>query len=164
MHDAPPDGVGRKNPATGVHVYFNQPTIVLLSVNTRDREPWLANDLVHSTLSAVWRKATVWIVGEYVLMPDHLHLFCAPRDPFFSIESWIAYWKSRFSRAYARPECKWQSRGWHRRLRHEESYSEKWRYVWENPVRKGLVTRPQDWPYWGRIHVLPWHGPVLPVP
>jgi putative transposase len=158
-----PDQPGRKNPAPGVHTYLGQPSIVLLTVNTLHRNPWLANERAHSTLQAVWRAATAWLVGDYILMPDHLHLFCARHDPRLTIESWIAYWKSQFSRQYSAPGCRWQSRGWHRRLRQEENYSEEWLYVWENPVRKGLVRHPQQWPFWGRIHVLPWHGPVLPV-
>jgi len=40
----------------------------------------------------------------------------------------------------------------HHRLRGGESYAQKWQYVRENPVRAGLVTRPEDWPYFGRVH------------
>ena len=36
-------------------------------------------------------------------------------------------------------------------LRSHESYADKWRYVLENPVRAGLVTRAGDWPYAGEI-------------
>ena len=39
-------------------------------------------------------------------------------------------------------------------LRSEESYSQKWVYVAENPVRKSLATRPEDWPYQGEIYPL----------
>ena len=158
-----PNPAGRKNPATGVHIFLGQPSIVLLTVNTLHREPWLSNDRAHLLLREVWRDATAWLVGDYILMPDHLHLFCVPRDAHFTIEAWIAYWKSQFSRKYAQPRCRWQSRGWHRRLRQEEKYSESWLYVWENPIRKGLVKDSKEWPYWGRIHTLPWHGPILPA-
>ena len=36
-------------------------------------------------------------------------------------------------------------------LRSDESYSEKWDYVRENPVRAGLVRSANDWPYFGSI-------------
>jgi hypothetical protein len=39
-------------------------------------------------------------------------------------------------------------------LRSSESYSEKWDYVVENPVRAGLVGRADDWPYAGEIETL----------
>jgi putative transposase len=37
-------------------------------------------------------------------------------------------------------------------LRDGESYAQKWQYVRENPVRDELVKRPEDWPYFGRVH------------
>ena len=36
-------------------------------------------------------------------------------------------------------------------LRSNESYSQKWNYVRENPVRSGLVKSVADWPYQGEI-------------
>ena len=36
-------------------------------------------------------------------------------------------------------------------LRSDESYSEKWNYVRNNPVRAGLVQNADDWPYAGEI-------------
>ena len=36
-------------------------------------------------------------------------------------------------------------------LRSEESCVEKWDYVGRNPVRAGLVTRVEDWPYAGDL-------------
>jgi len=48
----------------------------------------------------------------------------------------------------------WQPGFFDHLLRHNESYAEKWDYVWGNPVRAGLVTNPEDWPYQGEIHVI----------
>ena len=50
------------------------------------------------------------------------------------------------------------ARGWHHRLRDGESYGEKWTYVQENPFRKGLVQRIEDWPFKGRVFDLVWSG------
>jgi hypothetical protein len=36
-------------------------------------------------------------------------------------------------------------------LRSGESYTQKWYYVRDNPVRAGLVTSAEDWPYAGEI-------------
>ena len=36
-------------------------------------------------------------------------------------------------------------------LRSDESYSQKWNYVRENPARAGLVNLAEDWPYQGEI-------------
>ena len=155
----------RQNPAVGVHVQPGQSNIILLTINTEKREPWLANETAHQLLRQTWAEATAWLVGDYLLMPDHLHLFCAPRDLKFTIETWIAYWKREFSLKHNRlagtlapPQWKFQSRGWHHRLRDGENYSEKWIYVQENPIRKGLVQRIEDWPFKGRVFDLMWSG------
>jgi hypothetical protein len=39
-------------------------------------------------------------------------------------------------------------------LRSSESYSEKWNYVRDNPVRAGLVANADDWPWQGQIEEL----------
>jgi hypothetical protein len=36
-------------------------------------------------------------------------------------------------------------------LRSSASRAEKWNYIRDNPVRAGLVARPEDWPYTGWI-------------
>jgi REP element-mobilizing transposase RayT len=91
-------------------------------------------------------------------MPDHLHAFCAPHDLHFTIENWIAYWKREFRLKHKRAKWRFQSRGWHHRLRDGENHSQKWLYVQENPLRKGLVTRMEDWPFKGRVFDLVWTG------
>jgi putative transposase len=155
----------RQNPSPGVHKQLGQSNIVLLTINPEKRETWLANERTHQLLRQTWLEATAWLVGDYLLMPDHLHLFCAPRDLHFTIETWISYWKreiglkqKRLAGTLAPPKWKFQSRGWHHRLRDGENYSEKWIYVQENPVRKGLVKRIEDWPFKGRVFDLIWSG------
>lgn len=148
----------RHNPAPGVHINLGQSNIVLLTVTTEHRAPWLANRETHRWLHETWFAAQAWLVGDYLLMPDHLHAFCAPRDLHFTIETWIAYWKRQFALKHGRGDWKFQSRGWHHRLRDGESHSEKWRYVQENPLRKGLVKQIEDWPFKGRVFDLMWTG------
>ena len=150
------DEVGRKNPAAGVHVQSGRPNFVLLTVTTEDRKPWLSNSEAQRCLCESWLAATAGLVGDYLLMPDHLHAVCAPRDLLFTIEQWITYWKRDFCRRHAHEEWRFQARGWHHRLRQDEDYSAKWLYVQENPVRKGLAKNLEDWPYKGTIHPLTW--------
>jgi len=144
----------RRSPEPGVHTSSFGPTMVFLTVATKDRRPWLAADEPHAVLRAVWREATAWVVGRYVLMPDHLHLFASPGEPVLEIEDWIRYWKRLFTQRISYSPGRWQSKGWHHRLRQDESYAEKWDYVRHNPVRHGLVRDPGDWPYQGELHVL----------
>ncbi|HEY1173248.1 MAG TPA: hypothetical protein VGH19_17905 [Verrucomicrobiae bacterium] len=120
---------GRHYPAKGVHISLQGPNWVFLTVNVENRERWLAQHSVQRALHQIWEhKATAWLVSDYLLMPDHLHLFCAPRDPEFTIEQWMGFWKDRFAKTH--PDTgTFQTGGFHHRLRDGESYTEKWHYV-----------------------------------
>ena len=189
MPNFPDELPQRHNPSPGVHIDLGRSNFVLLTVTTEKRDPWLANEIAHQLLHQTWSEAKAWLVGDYLLMPDHLHCFCAPYDLQFTIETWISYWKREFALKHKRlagtlapppaqggaslptdlhggarlptslsPEWKFQSRGWHHRLRDGENYSEKWLYVQENPVRKGLCKRIEDWPFKGKVFDLIWTG------
>ena len=146
----------RHHPAHGVRPFSARPVIVFLTVCTRHRQPWLATPENHERIASVWRRATAWRVGPYVLMPDHLHLFTAPGDADVDFERWVKFWKSQFSKMHGNPQHRWQTDHWDRRLRTNESYNEKAAYMWANPVRHGLVARPEDWPYRGELFPLEW--------
>jgi len=146
----------RKEPTHGVHGEAGSPTIVFVTACTQDREPWLASAACHALLLDVWRNASAWQVGRFVIMPDHLHLFVAPEDSDVSLERWMGFWKRNFSRRFGQEECRWQRGHWDRRLRTGESYDAKWEYVRGNPVRHGKVSRVEDWPYQGELATLPW--------
>src|SRR5207247_6382093 len=147
----------RKYPTHGVKISSEGPTIVFLTACAKNRVAWLATDEVHLLLRQVWTEATAWLVGHYVIMLDHIHLFAAPGHPFVSFDNWVQYWKSQFSkRSPPAPAHRWETDHWDTRLRNAESYRTKWEYVRNNPVRHGLVERAEDWPYQGSIYDLPW--------
>jgi putative transposase len=152
------DSVGRRHPARrDVFEVFNHPPIVFLTVCAKDKKRILASDAVHHTLREAWTTADSWLVGRYVVMPDHLHLFCSPvRETPVPLARWVAYWKSHASRHWpTRQDAPiWQANFWDTQLRRGESYDNKWQYVVENPVRAKLVENPTDWPYQGEIHRL----------
>ena len=152
----PNDEPGRKRPARGVRVSLDEPTIVFLTICSDNRDPWLAQKSVQDSLEDIWREANTWLVGYYLLMPDHLHLFCAPRDLNFTLQQWVSYWKSQFKRRHSTQPWRWQRNFWDTRLRREEDYTTKWNYIRENPLRKGLVAEPDDWPFWGMLNALRW--------
>ena len=148
--------LGRRHPAEGVLIFRDQPTIVFVTVCSRKRRPHLANDSVHNALTDSWRAAIAWLVGFYLIMPDHVHLFCAPNDEDHKIEERVSYWKRRLRRQLRTSEALFQAHSFHHRLRRDESYSEKWDYVRMNPVRAGLTADPDHWPYQGVLNELPW--------
>jgi len=89
-------------------------------------------------------------------MPDHLHILVAPLDRDASISDFAKWFKRWFNQEYRVPDCKsdgrlmswrWQEGCFDRLLRSDESLSEKWQYLRQNPVRAGLVENPDEWPY-----------------
>ncbi|MCE5322772.1 transposase [bacterium] len=141
----------RKNPIHGIYIQPNHTIIVYLTICTKDRLPWLASPDIHDLLRSVWQEAQAWHVGKYVIMPDHIHLFAGLAQDDISLERWITYWKSMFSKKHKKPEHRWQSSHWDTRLRSDDSYYNKWVYVKNNPVRQGLVQRSDQWPFQGEI-------------
>lgn len=134
--------------------------IVFVTVCTKNRKPILANSQVHDLLKNVWKASRHWQVGRYVIMPEHIHLFCCPGVPDFpSLKVWMRHWRAEASRHWPSPDEQpvWQLDFWDRQLRKGESYSEKWHYVRQNPVRKGLCAAMEGWPYQGEMNALMWH-------
>jgi len=146
----------RKHPAHGVLYIEGQPTNIFDTVCTANRQPWLANELVHQCLRDVWQDATAWLLGRYVIMPDHIHFFAAATESSISFDAWVRYWKSQFTKKFGCPQNRWQADHWDVRMRNETIYEEKWHYVLQNPVRGGLVSKPEDWSFQGAIYDLRW--------
>jgi putative transposase len=151
---------GRQHPVhQPVHERFNTPIIVFVTVCSKGHKPIFANREAHHTIRAAWTASTNWLVGRYVLMPDHVHLFCAPSalvpEP---LQTWVAFWKSKAARHWPRRDDApiWQRHCWDTQLRRGESYNEKWDYVVNNPIRAELVKKSEDWPYQGEMNVLRW--------
>jgi putative transposase len=136
----------------------NRPTIIFLTVCTDAKRPILANEQAHELLRQTWTNANKWSVGRYVIMPNHVHLFCSPSDTDCTIKNWISYWRNMSTRNWPVDEQKpvWQRDFWDMQLRVSDNYHDKWLYVRNNPVRAGLVSRAEDWPYAGEINVLRW--------
>jgi len=62
--------------------------------------------------------------------------------------------KRTLSTAVSSPKPHWQEGFFDHLIRHDESHSEKWEYVRQNPVRAGLVKQPQDWRWQGEIEIM----------
>jgi len=180
----------RRHPAhPAVVESFNRSVIVFVTVCAKDKVPVFACEHMRDWLRRAWVQANRWVVGRYVVMPDHIHLFCAPATwPPSSVKRWTEYWKSMVARACKGhgpltaaggtastpsvpsdesgrgetrpsmwPDVLWQRDCWDTQLRRGESYAEKWEYVWNNPVRAGLCSESENWPFQGEMNVLMWH-------
>ena len=227
----------------------NRAIMLYVTVVTGKRNAMLADKAVQDCIVAAWKAAADWLVGRYVIMPDHIHFFCAPATyPPPDFHRWMKQWKAQVSRSFpiglragrahgrvalvatgipadtahgrvalvatetpvdtlhgrvalvatgngadaaatsaalpraalpraalpptddaaatsaalpnvplSRPPPLFQRECWDRQLRTGESYAQKWEYVRNNPVRKGLVAHADEWPYQGQVNVLEWH-------
>ena len=188
----------RHHPSRNSVVTFhdNRSIMLYVTVVTEKRMPVLSSREIHDIIISSWKAADLWLVGRYMIMPDHIHFFCAPSSyPPPDFHRWMAYWKSLAAKAYwralggsrscatagdtdarervppvvadasdarervppARNPPLFQRDCWDRQLRTGESYAQKWEYVRNNPVRKGLVANVDEWPYQGELNVLHWH-------
>jgi valyl-tRNA synthetase len=95
---------------------------------------------------------------QMVVMPDHVHLLITPlrdesgdwyklADLMHSIKSFTATEINKLRGASGKL---WQQEYYDRIVRDEEELLEKWNYIINNPVKAGLVGRPEDYAFYGR--------------
>ena len=167
-------------------LYQSHP-IYFVTACTAYRKHVLAKEKVHKDFRDFCEKGLTRgvFVGKYVLMPDHVHLFVAfgtayesavnrhlpgqktvaavydRRNPLLS--EWTKSLKNTLSKTLRQmnvPAPHWQKDFFDHVMRSEESYSEKWLYVAENPVRKNLVAHGEEWSFQGEIYPLEARGHV----
>lgn len=143
-------------------IYQHSP-IYLVTACTANRQKLLAADAIHIALknfAASGPTYGAWL-GAYVLMPDHVHLFVVIDDQRLKLSAWMKSLKGTVSsqlRAAGNAHPYWQKGFFDHLLRSGESYSAKWSYVRDNPVRAGLVKCWEGWPYRGEIFDLEFHN------
>ncbi len=129
--------------------------LFFVTFNVIHRQPILATSEVHTAFqgyctSGIEMRAA--IVGRYVIIPDHIHLFVHVVN--IKLGEWIKGLKRAISAALKienNGESHWQPGFFDHLLRNDESYEQKLEYVCMNPVRAGLVINAKDWPYQGEI-------------
>jgi len=107
-------------------------------------EPWarlLIDTIYHY-------RGTAYLLHEFVIMPDHLHVIFTPQT---SLEKAVQFIKGGFS-FRAKKELGsnleiWQKGFSDHRIRDASDYAIHKAYVQQNPVRKNLCSRAEDYPY-----------------
>jgi REP-associated tyrosine transposase len=93
-------------------------------------------------------RGSAYLLQEFVIMPDHLHALITPLT---SLEKAVQFIKDGFSYR-AKKELGsnmeiWQKGFSDHRVRDGSDYRVHASYVRQNPVRKGLCERPEEYPY-----------------
>lgn len=126
----------RDFPYTGAFAYH-------LTFVTRTRLPiFKTNEVIESCLDALTIACQSYLfdVLAFCFMPDHLHLLLAGRDG-SSLQDFVRYFKQvsgyRFKRKHG--SALWQISYYDHVVRRDEDVKQIAAYIWDNPVRAGLV-------------------------
>jgi putative transposase len=95
-----------------------------------------------------YRDALKFGLHEFVIMPDHLHLLLTPASD-LSLERAMQLVKGGFSYQLGKRKRGpvWQESFTNHRIRDEEDFARHAEYIRMNPVRAGLVSRPELYRY-----------------
>ena len=122
--------------------------IYFLTINCRVRH---SNQLARAAISqaifdtvAFRNDQYIWFSYLFLLMPDHAHALISFPPSGKPVRTVISKWKEWTAKTIG---IEWQLDFFEHRLRHEESHREKAEYILQNPVRAGLIQKPEDWPY-----------------
>ncbi|MFZ1730735.1 MAG: transposase [Bacteroidota bacterium] len=99
--------------------------------------------------------AKLYELLTYVIMPDHLHIILKPGTErglpvavsaiMHRLKMHIAYYANR---QLGRRGRFWQQEYFDRVIDSEKKYQKIAQYIYENPLRAGLVGRAEDWPWY----------------
>ena len=89
------------------------------------------------------------VLGAFVIMPDHFHMVASLceislQDVMRQIGSFTA---RKIKEIWGKSGRIWQTGYYDRGIRKSEDIKEVFDYVHNNPVRRGLVTKPEEWPF-----------------
>jgi len=142
-----PWGLERRQQARCLH---------FITFSCHHREPLLgtheARDVFERTLEKVRRWYGFFVCG-YVVMPEHVHLLISePERGALSLA--LQMLKQNVARELRLPEGNpfWLPRYYDFNVSSEGKRVEKLRYIHRNPVRRGLVERPEDWKWSSFLH------------
>jgi putative transposase len=134
-----PSGLKRFQKAESLH---------FITFSCFHRLPLLAAAGVRETFEAVLEQTRARHearVYAYVLMPEHIHLLIS-EPPRILLAQFLKAVKQVTSRKLRGPREKfWQDRYYDSNVRGEKARSEVIRYIHRNPVKRGLVDKPEDW-------------------
>ena len=116
---------------------------VTICAQNRDANPLLpfADEIIDS--ARFRHMQHLWFLSLLTVMPDHIHLLAHIPDG-HALATVIGSWKHYLSHKY---NIEFQKDFFDTRIRNAAHYAEKWDYIVRNPVARGLVATPREWPH-----------------
>ena len=103
-----------------------------------------ARNLFERSLEVMRVRYGFYVIG-YVLMPEHIHMLVSEPERALLSKAIQALKLSVSVQRHERPF--WQPRYYDFNVNQEEKPAEKLAYMHRNPVKRGLVAKPEDWPW-----------------
>jgi len=119
-----------------------------------------ARSLFERSLEAM-RLRYDFVVCGYVDMPEHVHLLAGEPNGALLSKAIQALKLSVSVQSRQRPF--WQARYYDFNVRNELKRVEKLQYMHRNPVRRGLVGKPEDWPWSSFRHYATGHEGTVEI-
>jgi putative transposase len=145
----------RVNAMSNFRRYYVPNAIVFITQVVASREPIFRNpaqvEMLRETLYGAKALHPFAMLG-YVFLPDHIHLLIRPAVS-SSFSEIMHSLKRNFTLNHKRtlgiqgPMRVWQKSFWDHIIRNEDDLQRHLDYIHYNPVRHGLVDRPELWPY-----------------
>jgi len=156
--------------------YYGSGDLHFVTTSCYRRQPFLGTahgrDLFLNVLERMRRRYRFVVLG-YVVMPEHVHLLLSEpqRDSLSTVLQALKLGYSRRILANGRtpqprglrhaPRRLWQARFYDFNVWTERKRIEKLRYMHRNPVKRGLVESPEQWPWSSfRFYLYREAGPV----
>ena len=125
-----------------------------VTICAAERGTTMLSDNASVILDAVrhYQRIGKWFVTLFLIMPDHIHMLVhvamarAAEDvgPYLGLSKTIGDFKAYLSKAH---HIGFQRNFFDTRIRDAAHYAEKWKYICLNPVARGLVSTPREWPH-----------------
>ena len=135
-----------------VHRLRTADRIFFVAVNVRRTVPPFETDDYPLLIAALEgaRKRLGFLLCGYVIMPDHWHALIWTGYPLTISQVIHDVKKVSARRLHQRRGTGgplWQHQFWDRFVRHAKEYTDRLVYMHLNPVRRGLVAKPWQWPW-----------------
>ena len=131
--------------------YQNTGNLHFITFSCYQRQPLLRRpgsaDMFEQALEQARMKYGFFVYG-YVVMPEHVHLLVSEPEHATLATALKAIKQSVARRQVKTGEHFWMERYYDFNVGTPEKLVEKLKYIHRNPVHRGLVDKPEDWP-WG---------------
>ena len=143
---------------SGLHRYQQAKDLHFITFSCYRRQPKLTAPATRAVFELALEQARLaygfGVIG-YVVMPEHIHLLVGEPEA-APLATALQALKQSVSRRLAlrQREPFWQARYYDFNVWTERKRIEKLRYLHRNPVTRGLVAKPEDWPWSSYRHYL----------